>query len=213
MRTSRPFSTISYNSTEHLIAKLDDLVKRRKIDFYAFIEHLPEEDQEKRHKHLLIVPNGYIQTDDLKPYIDEYDPTHPDKPFSILPCRTSKFTDWYLYALHDRAYLAMNNGGQTRKYHYTKDDIICNDYDYLTELLHTSDMSKYQRISKAVEGLEKGESLADLVKLGIVPITQLNQYKTLADLLWIDETRRARKNTNPEYAISNPEDDPFSGQG
>ena len=88
MRTSRPFSTISYNSTDHLIAKLDDLVKRRKIDFYAFIEHLPEEDQEKRHKHLLIVPNGYIQTDDLKPYIDEYDPTHPDKPLSILPART-----------------------------------------------------------------------------------------------------------------------------
>ena len=39
MRTSKPFSTISYNTEDYLTAKLDELVTTRKIEFYAFIEH------------------------------------------------------------------------------------------------------------------------------------------------------------------------------
>ena len=44
MKTSKPFSTISYNTADFLSVKLNDLVNRRKIAFWAYVEHLPEED-------------------------------------------------------------------------------------------------------------------------------------------------------------------------
>ena len=65
MKTSKPFSTISYNTADFLSVKLNDLVNRRKIAFWAYVEHLPEEDEKKAHKHLYIVPNGQINTDEV----------------------------------------------------------------------------------------------------------------------------------------------------
>ena len=78
MKTSKPFSTISYNSADFLTVKLNDLVNRRKLAFWAYVEHLPEEDEKKAHKHLYIVPNGQINTDEvLLDILVEYDPAHP----------------------------------------------------------------------------------------------------------------------------------------
>ena len=45
MKTRRDISTISYNSTEFLIDKLDDYMDRHIISYYMFIEHKPEEDE------------------------------------------------------------------------------------------------------------------------------------------------------------------------
>lgn len=176
MRTSKPFSTISYNTDEYLTAKLDELMTKRKIEFYAFIEHLPEDDETKKHKHLLIIPNGTINTDQVQDYLTELDPTNLDgKPLGCIMFRSSKFGDWYLYALHDVGYLAQC--GQSRKYHYTQADFKVSDSDYLRELTHTIDYSPYNRFTQIRQAAEDGIAFSQLVWQGLIPIQQYIAYE------------------------------------
>lgn len=181
MKTSKPFSTISYNTREYLIAKLDELVQLRKIEFYAFIEHLPEEDETKQHKHLLIIPNGSINTDQVQDYLTELDPEKPDKPLGCIMCRSSKFGDWYLYALHDTGYLAQK--GQVRKYHYTFNEIIVSDKDYFNELRHTIDYTPYTRFTQIREFAEAGVAFSELVHMGLIPPQQVYAYEKTYSML------------------------------
>lgn len=125
MRTSKPFSTISYNTADFLNLRLGELVQRRQIDFFAWVHHYAEEDETKEHKHLYIVPNGRVDTDQILDFLLEHDPKHPDKPFNCIRPHSSKFADWYLYALHDATYLASK--GQARKFHYVMDDVQTSD--------------------------------------------------------------------------------------
>lgn len=183
MRTSKPFSTISYNTAEYLDGRLSELITKRKIDFYAWIEHEPEEDEEKKHKHLIIFPNGQTDTDQVLDYLVEIDPKKPDKPFRCLRPRSSKFAPWYLYALHDTAYLA--SLGQSRKYHYTLSDVHASDNDYLREEIHTIDYSKLNKFSVLQEAVSDGVPFGELVRLGRVPIQQVfaweKAYYLIAD--------------------------------
>ena len=118
MRTSKPFSTISYNSVNFLKSKLDEMITDKWIDFYAFVRHSPEDDELKEHIHLYIVPSTLLQTDYITEHLQEYDSTHPDKPLGCIACKSSKFDDWYMYGLHDKAYLASK--GQARKHYYVQ---------------------------------------------------------------------------------------------
>ena len=59
MKTSKPISTISYNSEEFLKAKLDYLVRSGEVAFWYYIKHHGEYDketniQDKDHIHLYI---------------------------------------------------------------------------------------------------------------------------------------------------------------
>lgn len=45
MKTSKPISTISYNSKPYLVKKLNDLKKAGILEFWSFIEHEPESDE------------------------------------------------------------------------------------------------------------------------------------------------------------------------
>lgn len=162
MRTSKPCSTISYNSVDFLQRKLDDLIRRGFIDFYAFVEHLPEEDEEKKHKHLYLFPSKLVDTNQIRDELKEFDSNNPLKPLGCLPFQSSKFADWYLYILHDTAYLTSK--GQARKYHYTDDDIISSDHDYFNELKHTIDWSKINTLGSVVQAAESGISFAEWIK-------------------------------------------------
>ena len=162
MRTSKPCSTISYNTGEFLQRKLDDLIRRGFIDFYAFIEHLPEEDEEKKHKHLYLFPSKLVDTNQIRDELKEFDPNNPTKPLGCLPFQPSKFADWYLYIVHDSAYLTSK--GQARKYHYTDEDIIASDSDFFNELRHTIDWSKINVLGQVVQAAESGISFAEYIK-------------------------------------------------
>ena len=54
MKTTKPISTISYNTPEFLENKLNELLANGLISFFAYILHEPEEDETKRH---LVYPN------------------------------------------------------------------------------------------------------------------------------------------------------------
>jgi hypothetical protein len=200
LKTSKPFSTITYNTNGFLTVKLDDLVRRRKIAFWAFIEHLPEEDEKKAHKHLYIVPNGQINTDEVGDYLLEHDPEHPDKPLKCMPFNSSKFADWYLYVLHDTAYLASK--GQSRKYHYTRDEIVCSDTDFLNEEIHRIDLSKFSKMNALRDAVENGIPFEKLVLNGQIPIHQIFAYQRTYEILNYHSTfrndRQAHTPVDPE---------------
>lgn len=195
MKTSKPFSTISYNSPEFLSVKLDDLVKRRKISFWAYVHHLPEDDEKKPHKHLLIVPNGQINTDEvLLDYLIELDPKKPDKPLACVGVKSSKFYDWYMYSIHDKDYLASK--GQSRKYHYTRDDVVCSDTDILNEEIHQMDMSKLSKVKALNQAISDGVPFEELLARGQIPVQQVYAFRQTYDLLQAYYTNRNGRQTH-----------------
>ena len=195
MRTTKPFSTISYNSADFLREKLDRLVLERRISFYSYIEHHPEEDEKKKHKHLLIIPNGQINTDELTDILNEIDMTNPlEKPLGVLPWRSSKFDDWYLYSVHDSAYLMTK--GQSRKYFYSKDDIISSSEEYLTELIHTIDRSKYSKTLDFVNQIKNGATFEEMVLKGQIPVPLINQFLTMNNIIRDVKTYRNDRETH-----------------
>lgn len=196
MKTSKPFSTISYNSAEFLQVKLDDLINRRKIAFYCFLDHLPEEDEKKAHKHLFIVPNGQINTDEVLQYLLEIDPKNPDKPLGCIPPHSSKFGDWYLYTLHDKDYLASK--GQTRKYVYTREEVICSDSDYLNEEIHQIDLSKLSKVKALRNAVENNVPFEQMLMTGQVPVQQVYAYKQTYEMIsrYYERTQRNGRKTH-----------------
>lgn len=205
MKTSKPFSTISYNTIDFLSVKLNDLVQRRIISFYAFIKHYKEDDETKDHIHLIVFPNGQYQTDQLQDYLQEPDFTDlTKKPLGIMPCQSSKWDDWYLYAIHDTAYLASKN--QTRKHHYLESDFKTSDTDYMHELVRTIDYAKYAKTQDFVKQVLDGKSFLEMVKSGSIPVVQFNQWKSLYDYLTYGDTYRNDRQTH------SPNVDPETGE-
>lgn len=194
MRTSRPFSTISYNSENFLKVKLNELIKQRILDFWVFIDHAPEEDEKKAHKHVYFIPSGLMYTDTLKEYLAEPDPSDPEHPLNCTIFSSSKFDDWYLYGIHDKAYLSSK--GQTRKYHYVKEQCITSCEEHFGELVRCVDRSKYIGLERVVDAVENGVPFFEMVRLGQVPIQLINQYQYAYEMLSKASTNRAGRQTH-----------------
>lgn len=183
MKTSKPCSTISYNSEQFLTVKLNDLLKRRVISFWLFVEHLPEEDEKKKHKHLYIIPNGQTNTDQIQDFLEELNPDDIEHPFGCIFFKSSKFDDFYFYGLHDPLYLASK--GQTRKYHYKDEDFKMSDLDYFTSLKHEIDYSKLgnRKTVEIAQEIKDGASLEDLLLQGRISAQNALQWKAIYDML------------------------------
>lgn len=199
MKTTKAFSTVSYNTNEFLINKLNELIKMRKIAFYSFIKHYAEEDECKAHIHLFIMPNGQIDTNAFCDYLVELDPLHIDTPFECLPCRFSKFADWFLYACHDSAYLVTK--GQARKYHYKESEFTSSNADFLHELVSTIDNTKYRKTLDFVEKVKNGATFESFVVTGQIPAPQFNGWKSLYDCIKRDTISRNGVSHSPLEAV------------
>ncbi len=177
LRTSKPFSTISYNSDEYLQIKLNDLIRRGVIDFWVYVQHLAEDDETKEHKHLYIVPSKIYDTGQLVEYLQEIDASKPlAKPLGIIMPVSSKFGDWFQYTQHDVAYLMSK--GQSRRFGYTLQDYKMSDSDYFNELRHTIDQSKSKAHERLVEAVKNKVSFQDLVMQGAIPFNLIAQYQS-----------------------------------
>ena len=180
MRTSKFISTISYNTPYFLETALNNLIKENYIVFWAYIEHLPESGETKKHKHLFIQPNGCINTDNLK---DCFVEAVPDSniPLNIMPFRVSKIEDCLLYFLHDVKYL--NRKCIRKKYHYQLSDFHCSNADYLVELYYSLDLSKFGNFDTLVENSKLGVRFSKLVANGLVPFQQIKNLQLLYEYL------------------------------
>ena len=190
MRTTKPISTISFNTESYLQGILDTLVKSHKITAYHFIKHEPEEDEKKPHFHVWILPSKMIQTEDLREALKEFDPEHPDKPLGCLPFESSNFDNWYMYVLHDVRYLAQK--GQSRKYHYSRHKVVTSDEDFLDEQVRQIDLLKLSPYQDMSEAMEHGVSWEEYFSRGTVPIPQVRQYQE-AWFLLLDNYRKTQR--------------------
>ena len=180
MRTSKPIATISYNSQEWLVDRLDELVRNRKISDWMFINHYAEEDERKNHIHLWIKPNKLIDTMWLQTFLMEPDPLNPLKPFKCIDFKSSQVDDWILYCQHYGPYLASK--GESREYHYSRDDFVYCDEDTFDDLYHHAFKgSVWAKQNQILEALERGNmNPTQLILNGTVPLnmaSQLNAFK------------------------------------
>ena len=194
MTTSKPFSTITYNSETFLISKLDDLVTGGILDEYAFIHHAKEEDEAKDHIHLYMIPAHKMDTAKIKDYLQEYDEKNPDKPLGCISCVSSKWDDFYLYGIHDSAYLASK--GMSRKYHYVRDNFHFSSPEFFYELIRRIDRSKYIGLERVVDAVENSVPFFEMVRLGQVPIQLISQYQYAYEMLMKATVNRAGRTTH-----------------
>lgn len=193
MRTTKPITTISFNSPEYLELKLNELTKAGLVSFWAFITHKPEDDEggTKYHHHVYIEPSRMVQTDDIKAELMEYDPENPGKPKGCLPFRTSKFDPWYMYALHDKRYLASK--GESRRFHYVHDDIVTSDPDNLLYLSRMIDLVSLSPYADMEDAQLHGLSFEEYFSRGTVPLPQIKQFEQAWYLLLQARTDRGNR--------------------
>lgn len=199
MRTSKPTSTISFNSKAFLELKLKELQKAGILSFWAIVRHKPEDDEggKKPHCHVFVEPAKMLQTDDLRKALEEFDPVHPDKPFGTIAWHSSKFADWYLYGLHDKRYLALK--GQTRHFHYSHEDFVSSDPDDFVYRVKSIDLLALSPYYDMQDAISQGLTWREYFKRGTVPVNLIKQFETawlmLADLdRYPDVTYRNGKN-------------------
>lgn len=134
MRTSKAFSTISYNTNDFLHRRLNDFVHNGTLQFWAFINHKAEDEERKDHIHLYMYPDGLVDTSMLK---HEFDELHNDG--TTDGCKLFKPSDWgnwYLYVIHDPCYLACKYElEKPKKYRYDPSAIICSDTDIMQQFM------------------------------------------------------------------------------
>lgn len=190
MKTTRVISTISYNSPVFLFQRLEELRKNKIISFYAFVSHLPEDDEggKKEHIHLFVEPAKSLLTDDLTDQLIELDPSKPDKPKKCISWKFSKFADWYLYSIHDRRYLALK--GMSRIYHYSYEDVITSDFDDLNFRVKSIDLLELSQYSDMLDAQSQGLTWVEYFRRGTVPIPQVTQFEKAWYLLCSNITER-----------------------
>lgn len=196
MRTTKTISTISFNSPWFLRLKLDELVKSGLLSFYAFISHQPEDDEggKKEHIHVFLEPSKMLQTDDIRDFVKEYDSENPNKPKTCLPFNHSKFDDWYMYALHDKRYLALKR--QSRRFHYEHDNVVSSDEDYLLFKVKRIDLVSLSPFGDMQDAIEHGVTWDEYFSRGTVPIPQVAQFQTAWFLLQSNMTDRNGRATH-----------------
>lgn len=201
MRTQKPISTISYNSEKWLKNKLKQLVEKKIIAFAAIIKHQPEDDEAgtKEHFHVYIEQSKLIQTVDFALLFHQHTKNNRI-PKKCLPFQSSVFDHWYLYGLHDVAYLATK--GQSRRYHYKAKDFWSTDKDYMLYKVKSIDMSKVNPNERMKDAIDSGLTFQEFFKRGCVPLQQLSNsmlaWELLKDIPYSTD-RNGRNNHNPKY--------------
>lgn len=209
MRTTKPISTISFNTPDYLAQKMTELQKSGRISFWAFIPHKAEDDEggKKDHCHLYVEPSKMLQTDDLKDALKEFDPTNPTKPLGCITFKSSKFDPWYLYALHDKRYLASK--GQARRYHYKHDDIVTSDPDDLLYKARSIDMVSLSPYADMEDAQQHGLTFSEYFARGTIPLPQLTLFERAWNLLIANRTERNGYDAHPnDLDDETPENEP-----
>lgn len=175
MKTSKPISTISYNSEDFLRWKIEYWRKKGIIEFGMWIFHRAETG-EKNHFHVYLKPAHMVQTLDLEEDSKEFDPNFPEKPLKMIGFTSSKADDWIMYCLHDVDYLASK--GLTRQFHYDVSDIQSTDIDTLKEIIAQLQDSRKGRLeNRIIQMCEQGLSWSEIVRSGIIPIRYMSNAK------------------------------------
>lgn len=195
MRTSKPISTISYNSPAFLQAKLEEFTRNHVLSAWFFVQHRAEKDERKDHIHVYAVPNKMLDTMSLQDALRELDPSNPSKALGCIDFCSSKADDACLYFSHDEAYLSWK--GEKREFHYGFDEFTYSDADWFEDVVyHAYHASDFASKSKVIKALREGVSPADIVMTGLAPLQMATSLRALVQM-WREDndvmTRGGRK--------------------
>lgn len=182
MNTSKPISTISYNSEKWLKSRLEELYRNHTISDWIYIHHDAEEDEKKDHFHVWIEPNRKIDTMTLQDFFREPDPERPDKPLGVIKFQSSRLDDWILYSVHDLQYLASKQ--ESREFAYRKEDFVFADEDTFDEAYrHAYRGSDFAHRMQTMQKLDDGRLTPyEAVKSGILPLNTAGSLLALGKL-------------------------------
>lgn len=208
MRTSKPFSTISYNTDSFLVEKLNSLVDSFKVEFWCYVKHFGELDdsgnREKEHKHVFIIPNGKIDTMELSQMMLETDNNNLKKPLRCMDFHSSKEDDWILYSSHDPDYLRTKF--LVREFNYQLKDFVSSDDDEMRikwdRAFHESEYMKNQRLLNMMQT----HSASQLVSAGFVQPQQAFQMQIFYKMLKQGRIEDWEQETDSYYE---PSETPF----
>ena len=194
MRTSKPISTISYNTPEYLQMKIEQWRNQGLIEFGMWVRHEPEEDEKKPHFHVFLKPAQLLQTMDLELDSLEVDPENIDMPLKMISFRISKEDDWLLYSLHDKRYLLEK--GLTREFSYDINDVhrTCDD-TFADIIAHVHDSRKGKLETRIYDCIKMGMKWSEIVASGLIPLRYMSGAKMMYDALnfWQDGFYRTQK--------------------
>lgn len=178
MKTTKPISTISYNSENFLTLKLNELENAKLVSFWAFIKHQGEDDEGglKDHIHVYIEPASSVQTVNLEEVFKEFDPNHPDKPLGCISFRSSKFDDWYLYSVHDTPYLAVK--GLVKKFHYQYEDFLYSSEPDFRFHFKSIDISHLTPVRVILDAQSEGLTFREFALSGRIPFREIALYRS-----------------------------------
>ena len=207
MKTTKPISSISWNSRNYLVDRLEELRKAHLIAFWVLVKHTAEEDEKKDHIHFYLEPNRSVDTELLREKFIELVPG--SKPLGVNKFQKSDFQNWLWYCLHDKAYLLSK--GETRKYHYSIEDLISSDDGDLRQRIQENPRPESE-YSKVEELIQQGFSNEAIAQTRNIPLFRFEYFcRAVEKLRTLGETYRAdRKPSAPEQeaqGTAEPEDD------
>lgn len=163
-KTIRPISTISYNTLSFLHQKLEELRLRNDIDFYCYIFHHGETNEdgskEKDHFHVYIQPATSLDRRQVRNEFIEF-VKREKLPRGFMPMQPSDWFNWYLYGLHDSEYL--QSKGQSREHHYSDKDMVRSDDTYYWDLIHRIDRTKINPLGEVVRAAQSGMDFGEFI--------------------------------------------------
>ena len=168
MKTTKPISSISWNSIQYLVDRLEELRKAHLIAFWVLIQHHAEEDEKKDHIHFYVEPNRSIDTEVLRENFIELVPN--SKPLGVNKFEKSNFQNWLWYSIHDKAYLFSK--GETRKYNYSISDLISSNDEDLRQRIQENPRPESE-YSKVEELIALGLSDEEIAQAMNVPIFRM----------------------------------------
>lgn len=194
MKTTKPISSISWNSRNYLVDRLEELRKAHLIAFWVLVKHTAEEDEKKDHIHFYVEPNRSIDTELLREKFIELVPG--SKPLGVNKFQKSDFKNWLWYCLHDKAYLLSK--GETRKYHYSIEDLISSDDGDLRQRIQENPRpeSEYSKVEELIQQGLSNEAIAQTMN---VPLFRFEYFcRAVEKLRTLGETYRADRKPSAE---------------
>lgn len=192
MKTSAIVSNITWNTASFFQATVSQLVQEGIVDWFHAIEHKPETEQKKTHIHFCLKPSKALDLNWLSMRLSEFvvGEDKPRKPTSDWRKLSSKtLSDWLLYALHDKTYLARKF--KSKSFHYSLEDFMTSDKNVLDGLYEEAQDSDGGLVVRLRKAFESGLSLKEVLLSGAVP---LSLFRNAQDLWGLFESTLSRKN-------------------
>lgn len=189
MKTRRLISSISYNTPDYLEDVLGSLVQNGVIEYWHFICHHAEEDDRKPHIHVAVQPSKAIDTRGLSAFFQEAVNGDSGNVVGTVLWRASRIDDWLQYAVHDEAYLASK--GETKKYHYSLDDVRTSCREVLVEQWHSINRSPYRVIQILLDYASKNAPVDAVLASGRISLASAHNVMIMYPAMLREARRRA----------------------